>query len=245
MMYLKFFVFVLAFCFTAVSFADNQPQNEKQIEKAEKREFKPSPEMLAAMKDPKVASVDNLTQSERVIKYLRSGFIHIIPEGIDHILFILGLFFSTVLFSKLVWQVTMFTLAHTITLALATLGIVQVSAAIVEPLIALSIAYIAFENIKNHETGKGRLAIIFIFGLLHGLGFAYVLAEYGLSTQSLATSLIAFNVGVEIGQLTVLALAWVLLYRASKWPSYRAFIQVPASLVIGAVGLFWTIERLI
>ena len=236
-------LFILCFSFPALAAADKAQSTDDKPQVS--REFKPSPEMLAAMKDPQAASVDNLTQGERIKKYLHSGFIHIIPEGIDHILFILGLFFSTVVFSKLIWQITAFTLAHTITLALATLGIVQISADIVEPLIALSIAYIAIENIRNHEPGKSRLGVIFFFGLLHGLGFAYVLAEFGLSTQALITSLVSFNIGVELGQLTVIAVALALFYRVSKWPSYRAFVQVPASLIIGAIGLFWTVERII
>jgi hypothetical protein len=241
----------------AASFADNSDAEKDKIKTTEIKPMTMSPEMKAAMErgsnsldsqnnnGQAVKVVDGLSSSERFVKYLRSGFIHIIPKGIDHILFVLGLFLSTVIFSKLVWQVTTFTLAHSISLGLAASGIVQVSADIVEPLIALSIAFIAFENLRNQESGSSRLVLVFIFGLLHGLGFAFVLAEFGLPSNSFLTSLFAFNIGVEVGQLAVLAVAALLLYSWSKKPSYRFFVQIPGSILIGIVGLYWTIERVL
>ena len=216
-----------------------------QEEKSVKKTLKISPEMQAAMANSNKSADDGLANDERFVKYVKSGFVHILPKGLDHILFVLGLFFSTLIFSKLLWQVTVFTLAHTITLALASLGVISLSASIVEPLIALSIVYVAVENCRQNEPDKARLGVIFLFGLLHGLGFASVLADFGLSTQALVMSLLSFNLGVELGQLTVLVGAYVLFYNWSKKPSYRNRVQIPASLVIGGFGLFWLIERVI
>lgn len=252
-------------CFTLATTAsyaaeagDNQQISEAQVQQQEdqaenKKILTMSPEMKAAMQrrmeeaatDPNVVQVtDGLSTRERFVKYLHSGFIHIIPRGIDHILFVLGLFLSTIIFSRLVWQITTFTLAHSISLGLAASGVIQISADVVEPLIALSIAYIAFENIRNSQTASSRLIMIFVFGLLHGLGFAFVLTEFGLPSASFLTSLFAFNIGVELGQLAVLVAAMVLFYQWSKKPSYRVFVQIPGSVLIGFVGLYWTIERL-
>ena len=177
--------------------------------------------------------------------YIYQGFIHIIPKGLDHILFVLALFLLTAKFSTLLWQVSAFTLAHTITLSLGIFGFVNISASIVEPLIALSIAYVAIENIYANKLKKWRIVIIFIFGLLHGLGFASVLLELGLAPSQYVVSLIAFNVGVEIAQITVLLLALVCLYRFQQKSWYRQRIIQPLSMVIAGVGLYWFIERVI
>lgn len=178
-------------------------------------------------------------------RYIISGFEHIIPKGLDHILFVLGLFFYALRFGPLLAQISAFTLAHTVTLALASLKIVSVPAAIVEPLIAASIVYVAVENI----IGSGRItalrvAVVFGFGLLHGLGFASVLGDVGLQDSRFVVGLIGFNIGVELGQLAVIAVAFVLLalpFGKKDW--YRRAIAVPASLAIAAVGAWWTYER--
>ncbi|MBU2917431.1 HupE/UreJ family protein [Psychrosphaera sp. F3M07] len=249
-MTLVLFISMMTLSSQAIETGD-KTENQK-VKTTDKKTMTISPEMKAAMvaKDNNSNTqpanvVDGLSTSERFVKYLHSGFIHIIPKGIDHILFVLGLFLSTIMFRKLVWQVTTFTLAHSISLGLAASGVISISADIIEPLIALSIAFVAFENIRNSEAGSSRLIMIFIFGLLHGLGFAFVLTEFGLPSNSFVTSLFAFNIGVEVGQLTVLAVAGVLLYSWSKKPSYRMFVQIPGSVLIGFVGLYWTIERLL
>jgi hypothetical protein len=185
--------------------------------------------------------------AEVIIKYVVSGFEHIIPLGIDHILFVLGLFFFSLAWRPLLWQVTAFTLAHTITLAVATLGLVTISPAIVEPLIAASIAYVAIENIFHKEgraIGWSRIGIVFAFGLLHGLGFASVLGDFGLNDGQFVMSLVAFNVGVELGQLTVIAVAFLLVgywFGSKSW--YRPMIAVPVSAAIAVVGIYWAYER--
>lgn len=176
--------------------------------------------------------------------YTVIGFEHILPKGLDHILFVLGLFFLSLQLRPLIIQVTAFTIAHSITLAMGILGIVTVPASIVEPLIALSIVYVAVENIFSPKMTPWRPVVIILFGLLHGLGFASVLAEIGLPQGQFALSLIAFNIGVEIGQLTVIAPAFLavgLWFGKKDW--YRSIIAIPASAAIAAVGAWWSIER--
>lgn len=180
-----------------------------------------------------------------VIEYADAGFDHIIPTGLDHILFVLGLFLFSSRMRPLLWQVTMFTIAHSITLALAMTGIIDLPARIVEPLIALSIAYVGFENIWHRRLHNSRLILVFAFGLLHGLGFASMLADFGMPDDAFATALIAFNVGVEIGQLAVILVAYLAIgFWFGNKDYYRTRFVVPGSLVIATIGLFWTWERL-
>lgn len=178
------------------------------------------------------------------LTYISVGFDHILPKGLDHILFVLGLFFLAPRLRPLLWQVSAFTLAHTVTLALGAMGWVRVPGNIVEPLIAASIVYVAVENVFMGQLSRFRPVLVFGFGLLHGLGFASVLEEFGLPDGAFIPALIGFNVGVELGQLTVIALAFLALglwFRNKPW--YRARISVPASLVIAAIGAWWVIER--
>lgn len=177
-------------------------------------------------------------------EYIPVGFDHILPKGLDHILFVLGLFFFSTALRPLLVQVTSFTLAHTVTLALGALGIVTVPGSIVEPIIAASIVYVAIENVFVREMKPWRPVVIFVFGLLHGLGFASVLGEFGLPANQFVAALVGFNVGVEFGQLTVIAIAFLLVgfwFRNKDW--YRARIAIPASLLIAAVGAYWFVER--
>ena len=177
-------------------------------------------------------------------QYIPVGFEHIVPLGLDHILFVLGLFFLGTSARVLLWQVSAFTLAHTVTLALGALGWVNVPPSIVEPLIAASICYVALENIFLGHLTRWRPVVIFGFGLLHGLGFASVLGEFGLPRGQFFPALIGFNVGVEFGQLTVIALAFLAvgLWFGHK-PWYRTAIAIPASAVIALVGAYWFVER--
>ncbi len=180
-----------------------------------------------------------------VIEYGVAGFDHIIPKGLDHILFVLGLFLFSTHMRPLLWQITMFTIAHSITLAMAMNGLIDLPARVVEPLIALSIAYVGIENIWHRRLHKSRLVLVFAFGLLHGLGFASILAEFGMPDDAFFTALVSFNLGVEIGQLAVVALAFLAvgLWLGDK-PYYRRLVTVPGSLLITLVGLYWTWERL-
>jgi len=175
--------------------------------------------------------------------YLYLGYKHILPKGVDHILFVCGIFLASTRFRPLLIQVTAFTVAHTCSLALAMLGYVDVPASIVEPLIALSIAGVAIENIFLNRMAPWRPAVVFGFGLLHGLGFAGVLLDIGMPQGQFVPGLISFNVGVEFGQLTVLLGAWALLHWFYNHSWYRRRVQIPASAIIAAVGLYWTVER--
>ncbi|MGI9381774.1 MAG: HupE/UreJ family protein [Methyloligellaceae bacterium] len=180
------------------------------------------------------------------VEYVGLGFTHILPEGLDHILFVLGLYLLTTQLRPLLVQVTAFTVAHSITLALGLYGVVRISPAIVEPLIAVSIVYVAVENIVTTKLHVWRPFVVFGFGLLHGLGFAGVLQEIGLPRADFVTGLVAFNVGVEFGQLAVIALAWVAtgMWFATR-PWYRTRIVQPASAAIALVGLYWTVDRVL
>ena len=182
------------------------------------------------------------------LDYVYQGFVHIIPRGLDHILFVLALLLFAKSRAVLLWQVSAFTLAHTITLALGIYGIVEVSSAIVEPLIALSIVYVALENIhraKSNTLSHTRMPVIFAFGLLHGLGFASVLADVGLPQSQYALSLISFNIGVELGQLTVIALAFICLlpFRNKNWYQTRLVKNLNGAIAIMAT--YWLFERLL
>jgi hypothetical protein len=178
-----------------------------------------------------------------IVEYIYQGFVHILPQGLDHILFVLALFLLATKTSTLLWQVSAFTFAHTITLALGIFGIINLPSSIVEPLIALSIAYVAIENIFYHKLTKWRLPIIFAFGLLHGLGFAAVLVELGLPKSEYISSLISFNIGVEFGQITVIALALLATRWFAKKPQYRQYVVIPLSVLFAVIAIYWFIER--
>ena len=178
------------------------------------------------------------------VTWLAVGFQHILPMGLDHIVFILGLFFLSTRASVLLLQVSAFTLAHSLTLGLATLGWVAAPAGIVEPLIALSIIYVALDNLYAKHLERWRLAVVTLFGLLHGLGFASALNALALPADAMFTALLLFNVGVELGQLTVLLLALATVGWLRRWVRYRECVAEPASLTIAGVCFYWLIKRL-
>jgi hypothetical protein len=182
-------------------------------------------------------------------RFVTSGFEHIVPKGADHILFVLGLFLFSRRVRPILAQVTAFTLAHSVTLALASLKIVSLPASIVEPLIAISIVYVAVENIAFAKDGRvswARVAVVFGFGLLHGMGFASVLSDVGLPAGQFVTGLVGFNVGVELAQLFVILVASLLLgLPFGRKPWYRKVVVIPGSAVIALVGAWWAIERIL
>jgi hypothetical protein len=180
-----------------------------------------------------------------VRQYVVLGYEHILPKGLDHILFVLGLFLMSTRWKALLAQVTAFTVAHSITLGLAIYGAVSLPSRVVEPLIAASIVYVAVENVLSREVHRSRIAVVFCFGLLHGLGFAGVLRELGLPRSQFLPALVSFNVGVELGQLSVIALAFLAVGWLGSRPWYRKRIVIPGSLAIAATGLYWTIQRLL
>lgn len=179
--------------------------------------------------------------------YIIVGFDHILPLGLDHILFILGIFLTARGLKTLALQATLFTLAHSLTLILAALGLIYAPENIVEPLIALSIAALGIEAFltKEPKTSRWRLALIFGFGLLHGMGFASQFIELGVPTSTLILALVSFNVGVELGQLVILVGAWVLLIKLQTKDWYFNSIQRPLAAVITVTGLYWMVERII
>jgi HupE/UreJ protein len=186
----------------------------------------------------------NGSHMSRIARDVALGFTHILPNGLDHILFVLGLFFLTRRVRSVLAQVTAFTLAHSITLGLALYGVVSLPAAVVEPLIALSIAYVAIENLVTTDLKPWRLALVFGFGLLHGMGFAEALARLDLPRSEFLTTLVGFNAGVEAGQLTIIAAASIVVSIWALPPErYRRLVVRPASVLIAAAGIVWTIQR--
>lgn len=176
-------------------------------------------------------------------QYVALGYTHILPKGLDHILFVLGLFLLSARLQPLLLQVTAFTIAHSITLGLSIYGLVSLPPRVVEPLIALSIVYVAIENLVTRELKPWRLALVFMFGLLHGLGFAGVLRELGLPRDEFLTGLVTFNLGVEGGQLTVIAIAALVVAPFATRGWYRHRVVIPASMAIAAIGLYWMVIR--
>jgi hydrogenase/urease accessory protein HupE len=178
-------------------------------------------------------------------RYLTLGFTHIVPKGLDHMLFVLGIYLLSGRARSVLWQVSAFTVAHSITLGLSMYGIVALSPRIVEPLIALSIAYVAIENIFLSELKSWRVALVFGFGLLHGMGFAGALKELGLPRSEFVTALLTFNVGVEAGQLAVIGTVFMLVgWHCADRVWYRRRIVVPASMLIACTAVYWTVQRL-
>ena len=192
-----------------------------------------------------VEELENMSGVDAGIVYLKLGYRHILPLGLDHILFVLSLFLLSPKLKPIIWQSTAFTIAHTVTLGLAMCNIIHPPARVVEPLISLSILFVALQNIYSPVLKPSRVGLVFLFGLVHGLGFASALSQLGLPKQSFLTSLIMFNVGVELGQLTVILLAFFLAgYWFGKKPYYRNRIVIPASLMIVMVAAFWTVQRI-
>jgi hypothetical protein len=178
-------------------------------------------------------------------QYLALGYVHILPRGLDHILFVIGLFLLSARWRPILLQVTAFTIAHSLTLGLSMYSLVSLPSRIVEPLVALSIAYVAVENLLTREIKPWRLGLVFAFGLLHGLGFAGVLRDLGLPRAQFLTALLSFNLGVEGGQLTVIAIAALLTLPLHRRAADHRLIVQPASLLIAGIGLYWTVARIL
>ncbi len=175
------------------------------------------------------------------LDFLWLGIEHILG-GIDHLLFLVALLAHTRSIWSVVKIVTAFTVAHSITLSLAVLGLVDVPEGIVEPLIAASIVWVAVENLVWPGREWRRWLVSFCFGLVHGLGFAGALAELKLDGAALAKALVGFNVGVELGQVAFIAVFLPLLAWASRPAALRRLPQV-ASLLVAVMGSFWFVQR--
>lgn len=178
-----------------------------------------------------------------VPRYVELGFSHILPDGPDHILFILGLFFLGRSFETLLIQITTFTLAHSLTLGLSLYGLISVSDRVVEVAISLSIAFIAVENLFKDRLSRWRPVMVFGCGLIHGLGFAHAFQETPVGPGDFLPAIFSFNIGIELGQLAVVGLAFaaVALVWNREW--YRRAIAQPASAIIALAGIYWAVER--
>ena len=193
----------------------------------------PAVQLYGSADDPRGAG-------EIASAYLVLGVEHILG-GIDHLLFVVGLLFLVGFRRKLVWTITAFTVAHSLTLVSASLGWLTLRPAPVEACIALSIVLVAAEALRRRDTLAQRLPalVAFLFGLVHGLGFAGALEEVGLPQQHLVVALLSFNAGVEAGQLLAVGAAFVVveLLRRQRWAP-RA--RVPAVYAIGSVAAYWS-----
>lgn len=177
--------------------------------------------------------------------YMSLGIRHIIPEGLDHIFFIMGICLLGTNIKTILWQATAFTVAHSITLALSMKNIIVAPGQVVEPIISLSIMFVAIENIITNKMKAWRILIIFMFGLIHGMGFASALNEIGLPRGKFFLSVFSFNLGVEIGQVLVILGVFALVikpFRSKLW--YRRAILAPLSCCIAIAALYWTINRI-
>lgn len=171
------------------------------------------------------------------------GVEHIL-SGFDHLLFVIGLLFLVGFNRKLVWTISAFTLAHSLTLGLSTLGWISLRAPPVEAMIALSILLVASEALNKEQSLSRRFpaAVALLFGLVHGLGFAGALQQIGLPQNHLLLALLTFNLGVEVGQLLVVTAAFVLVRALSRWPAFVAW-RAPALYAMGGTAAYWTCGR--
>ena len=177
--------------------------------------------------------------------YLKLGYMHILPNGFDHILFVTGLCLLNNKISSILWQATAFTIAHSITLALSMKNIIVAPGTVVEPIIALSILFIAVENILIAKLNAWRILLVFGFGLIHGLGFASSLNEIGLPRDKFFLSLVSFNAGVELGQITVILLVFgLIVFPFHSIKNYKKAVVHPLSILIALIASYWTVERI-
>jgi hypothetical protein len=189
-------------------------------------------------------ALEKAPAGEIIWYYLKLGFQHIIPNGFDHILFVAGLCLLSTKVKTILWQATAFTVAHSITLALSMKNIIVAPPAIVEPIIALSILFVAVENLLLNQLKPWRILLVFLFGLIHGMGFASSLNEIGLPPGKFYESILSFNIGVELGQITVIAAMFLLIIIPLRnRANYRRLIVYPLSVLIALVATYWTIER--
>lgn len=193
-----------------------------------------------------VGELEKLSSANAALVYLQLGYTHILPLGFDHILFVLSLFLLSPKLKPVLWQATAFTIAHSVTLGLAMYHVITPPTRIVEPLIAVSIMYVALENIFSPRLKASRVGVVFLFGLVHGMGFAGALGRMGLPQDAYLLSLVMFNLGVELGQLTIILLAY---FSLAKWfgnkPYYRKAFVIPLSIIIATVAGFWTVQRIL
>lgn len=203
--------------------------------------------ITASQKSARLYGSANDTRGGGEIAYAYTilGVEHILG-GIDHLLFVVCLLFLVGFRRKLIWTISAFTAAHSLTLIASALGWLTLRGPPVEAVIAASIVLMAVEAMKREDTLARRAPAIvaFGFGLVHGLGFAGALKEIGLPQDHLLLALLTFNVGVEIGQLMTVAVVFIATRAVSRLPTVTARVPVPALYAIGSIAAFWTWERL-
>lgn len=193
----------------------------------------PTVQLYGAANDPRALS-------EVASAYTLLGVEHILT-GVDHLLFVVGLLFLVGFRRRLIWTITAFTAAHSLTLACSALGLLVLRSAPVEASIALSIVLVAGEALHKRETLARRwpALVAFLFGLVHGLGFAGALKEIGLPENHLLVALLTFNVGVELGQLLTVGACWCLWRVSSRWPATQR-LRTVLLYMIGSVAAYWS-----
>ena len=176
--------------------------------------------------------------------FLIKGFEHVFPLGYDHILFMIALFLYNSRIKTAILQCSVFTIAHSLTLALTANRLITPNSQLIEIGIAISIFIAGLENILPRVNFSIRLLIIFLFGLMHGIGFAGALADIGIKNQEIITVLAGFNIGVELAQASLIVILYFILSKPFlDAPWYNTFIKKPVSLIIASCGLFWAITR--
>ncbi|HTV19217.1 MAG TPA: HupE/UreJ family protein [Polyangiaceae bacterium] len=202
---------------------------------------------------PASASSDDDTRTASSLglaaRFVRLGFEHILPGGVDHMLFVAGLVLASARrYRQILISLSLFTLAHTLTLALGNYQLVQVTPQVVEPLIAFSIFVVGVDNLRARRSvetpASARYAVVFSFGLVHGLGFASALSELSFGGDHLLLGLLSFNAGVELGQIAVVALLALLMHGIRQWQKAERWATLAGSAVIAASGLFMVVDRL-
>lgn len=179
-------------------------------------------------------------------QYLKLGFFHVVPNGLDHILFILAIFFLDPKPKSLLIHCSLFTLAHSVTLGVVSVGAIRPPEWLIEPMIALSIVITAIGNILNQKVSWFRLLFIFLFGLVHGMGFANAISSEGFSVSYFYSSLISFNLGIEISQLFIMLISYIVFHKWFRNESqYKKMIAIPGSTIIAGIALYWTIDRIV
>ncbi len=203
--------------------------------------FKDKDEIIRIVRNQQTSVLDN------AFDFLKLGVGHIL-SGPDHILFVLSLLLVFISMSEILKLTGTFTIAHSITLILSALGLITVSTRVSEPLIAFSIAFVAistvfFRNSRFVGGEKSKLATVFFFGLFHGMGFAGLLREIAIPSDKFVSSLFAFNIGIEVGQLIIIGVALPFIFLFRKKPWYPKVIQVFA-VIISLLALFWVVQRI-
>jgi hydrogenase/urease accessory protein HupE len=181
------------------------------------------------------------TANSSWFSFFKLGMLHIIT-GYDHLLFLLALLLRKQTFKQYAAIITAFRIAHSITISLAVLDVITLPSRFVEAVIAFSIVYVALENIFRKEI-RHRWGLTFLFGLIHGLGFATILKEMNIPKSNLAVTLVNFNIGIEVVQLGLVLLILPLLTYMFKLKSSKMIIRI-GSIIVAALGAFWLIERL-